>query len=259
MKTTTVSADGTRIGYSRRGLGPALVLLHGTGADESRWARAAPALEEHFTVHSVDRRGRGGSGDSAAYALEREVEDVLAVLGSIDSAATLLGHSFGGLCALEAATRNPRLTRLVLYEPMVWIPVHPPDVIDRLQTLLDKGDREAVVLTFFREVVRVPDQQLEMLRSLPSWRQRLDAAHTIPRELRAQRSYEPAAGALRAIRASVLLLLGGASPPMVAAQTERLRAAVPDGRVAILRDHGHIAMDTAPEAFARALVSGGSH
>jgi pimeloyl-ACP methyl ester carboxylesterase len=255
MKTTIVSSDGTTIGSFKRGLGPPLVLLHGTGADESRWARVLPALAEHFTVHAVDRRGRGASGDTAAYALEREVEDVLAVLDSIDSAATLLGHSFGGLCALEAATRSPRLTRLVLYEPMVGIPVHPPDVVDRLQALLDTGDREAVVLTFFREVVRLPDEQLNFLQTLPSWRARLDAAHTIPRELRAQRSYEPDPQALRAIRAPVLLLLGGTSPPLVAAATERLRAALPDGRVAVLPDQGHVAMDTAPQEFVRALLS----
>src|SRR5271155_4043073 len=116
MKTTVVSPDGTTIGCFQRGLGPALVLLHGTGADASRWARALPPMEKHFTVYAVERRGRGASGDAGAYALEREVEDVLAVLENIDSAATLLSHSFGGLCALEAATRSPHLTRLVLYE-----------------------------------------------------------------------------------------------------------------------------------------------
>jgi len=117
MKTAVVSPDGTPIGSFQRGLGPPVVLLHGTGADASRWARALPALEGYLTVYAVvDRRGRGGSGDAAAYTLKREVEDVLAVLESVDAAATLPGHSFGGLCALEAATRRPRLTRLVLYD-----------------------------------------------------------------------------------------------------------------------------------------------
>jgi pimeloyl-ACP methyl ester carboxylesterase len=203
----------------------------------------------------VDRRGRGASGDAGAYALEREVEDVLAVLERVDPSATLLGHSFGGICALETATRRPRLARLVLYEPPVGIPVHPPDIVDRLQALLDAGDREAVVLTFFREVVRVPDEQLKFLRTLPAWRARLDAAHTLPRELRAQRAYEPDPEALRAIRAPVLLVLGGASPPPIVAATERLCAALPDARIAVLPNQGHIAMDTAPEAFARALTS----
>jgi pimeloyl-ACP methyl ester carboxylesterase len=255
MKTTFVSPDGTTIGFSKRGLGPPLVLLHGTGADGTRWARVLPALEEQFTVFVVDRRGRGASGDASAYALEREVEDVLAMLESLDPPATLLGHSFGGLGALEAATRRPRLARLVLYEPMVGIPIHPPDVVEQMQTLLDAGHREAVVLTFFREVARMPDEQLALLQTLPAWRARLDAAHTIPRELRAQRAYRPDPDALRAIRVPVLLLLGGASPPPVAAATERLRAALPDARVAVLADQGHIAMDTAPAAFARALTS----
>jgi pimeloyl-ACP methyl ester carboxylesterase len=255
MKTTIVSPDGTTIGFFKRGLGPPLVLLHGTCADGSRWARALPALEKHFTVYAVDRRGRGASGDALAYTFEREVEDVRAVLESIGSGATLLGHSFGGICALEAATRSARPARLVLYEPPVGVPVHPPDVLDRLQSLLDAGDREAMVLTFFREVARVPDEQIKLLQTLPSWCARVDAAHTIPRELRAQSSYEPDPGAVRTIRAPVLLLLGGTSPPPIAAATERLRTAIPDSRVAVLPGQGHVAMDTAPEDFAHALVT----
>src|SRR5690349_20970515 len=99
------SVDGTAIAYRRSGSGPPLVLVHGTSATPARWASVAPRLESHFTVYAVDRRGRGMSGDASSYAIEREFEDVAAVVLSIDGPVDLLGHSYGAICALEAASR----------------------------------------------------------------------------------------------------------------------------------------------------------
>jgi pimeloyl-ACP methyl ester carboxylesterase len=97
------SKDGTRIACFRSGEGPPLVLVHGTAADHGRWRPVLPAFEERFTVCAVDRRGRGGSGDSDDYAIEREFEDVAAVVDSLGEPVNLLGHSYGALCALEAS------------------------------------------------------------------------------------------------------------------------------------------------------------
>ena len=109
---TITFRDGTPVAYWRSGEGPPLVLVHGTAADHSRWRPVLPALEEHFTVYAVDRRGRGGSGDSDDYTVEREFEDVAAVVDSIGESVNLLGHSYGGLLALEATllTGNVRQT-----------------------------------------------------------------------------------------------------------------------------------------------------
>ena len=111
------SLDGTRIAVHRSGEGPPLVLVHGAAADHSRWRPVLPALERRFTVLAVDRRGRGGSGDAAAYALEREVEDVVAVVEAAGEPVALLGHSHGAVCALEAARLTGGVRALVLYEP----------------------------------------------------------------------------------------------------------------------------------------------
>ena len=112
---TVTTESGTPLAYWRSGKGPPLVLVHGTAADHSRWRPVLPALEERFTVYAIDRRGRGGSGDSDDYAVEREFEDVAAVVDSLGEPVNLLGHSYGGLVALEAAllTRNVRKTRAV--------------------------------------------------------------------------------------------------------------------------------------------------
>ena len=113
-----ISQDGTQIGYERSGAGSPLVLVHGGTADHTRWAPVLPALNRHFSVYAIDRRGRGASGDAAAYTLEREFEDVTAVIEAIGGPVDLLGHSFGAVCALAAATRTPGVRRLVLYEPL---------------------------------------------------------------------------------------------------------------------------------------------
>src|SRR5262249_24826275 len=139
---TFTSRDGTEIACEKGGAGPALVLVHGTTADHSRWAPIRAALEARFTVYACDRLGRGASGGGPVYARELEFEDVAAVVDGIGGPVDLLGHSYGALCSLEAATRAHNLRRLVLYEPPINVgqPITPPGMIARLLGLLDAGD-----------------------------------------------------------------------------------------------------------------------
>ena len=186
------SADGTSIAYQRSGTGAPLVLVHGTGGTYSRWAPILPALEKHYTVYAVDRRGRGESGDAAAYNIEREFEDVAALVDAIGEPANLFGHSFGGICSLEAALHAQHVSRLVLYEPPIPVAnvqIYPEGVIDRLQALLDAGDREGLLTIFMSEVVRMSPHEIELSKSMPAWPARVAAAHTLPRELRAHEGY----------------------------------------------------------------------
>src|SRR5687767_12504745 len=113
------SQDGTSIAVQVTGRGAPLLLVHGTTADHSRWTPLLPALEARFTVHAMDRRGRGESGDAADYSLVREFEDVAAVVDAIGGPVNLLGHSYGALCSLEAALRTSNLRKLILYEPPI--------------------------------------------------------------------------------------------------------------------------------------------
>jgi len=96
------------------GSGPHLVLVHGTTADHTRWRPILPALEAKHTVHAIDRRGRGGSGDQLPYAIEREFEDVARVCDAIGGPVDLLGHSYGAICPFEASLRASSLRKLVL-------------------------------------------------------------------------------------------------------------------------------------------------
>ena len=185
---SVISEDGTPIAYYRSGKRPPLVLVHGTAADHDRWGPVLPAFEERFAVCTVDRRGRGGSGDSEDYALGREFEDVAAVVDSLGGPAVLLGHSYGALVALEAALLVGNVRKLVLYDPGIEVEgeeVSPPEVIGRLEALLEAGDRAGVVATTMREIAGLAPETIEHMRSQPTWRARGSAAHTIPRGMRA--------------------------------------------------------------------------
>ena len=246
---TVVSSDGTPIAVWRSGDGPPLVLVHGATADHTRWAPVMAALEERFTVLAVDRRGRGRSGDATLYALEREYEDVATVVEWAGSSVSVLGHSYGGICALEAALLTEGIGRLVLYEAPVGFLQTPPHVVDRLQALLDADERDELLVLFMREVAGLSSEQIDLLRSLPAWQARLAAAHTIPREERANREYVFHADRFRALHVPTLLLAGGDSPDAFKAAAEALYSALPDSRVAVMPGQRHAAMDTGTELF----------
>jgi pimeloyl-ACP methyl ester carboxylesterase len=252
---TVRSIDNTPIAYERSGKGPPLVLVHGTGGGHTRWVPVLPALEHHFTVCAVDRRGRGGSGDAPTYAIEREYEDIAAVVDSIREPVNLLGHSYGALCSLEASLLTRNIRRLVLYEPAfdVGIPMYPPGASERLQALLDRGDREEMLVTFMRDIVEVPMHQIELLRSEPAWKGRLAAAHTIPREF-ADVDYVLAPQRFAKMKTPTLLLMGGDSPPVLKKPTEALAKVLPNCRVAEMPGQQHVAMSTAPDLFCREVI-----
>jgi pimeloyl-ACP methyl ester carboxylesterase len=250
---TVASKDGTRIAYWVSGQGPPLVLVHGTTADHTDWAPILLKLQERFTVFAMDRRGRGGSGDAADYALEREFQDVAAVVDAAAGAgkASLLGHSYGALCSLEAALRTDRIDKLALYEPPIpaGVAIYPPGSIEQLESLLAQGQKEAVVETLFREIVRMPPAEIAALKSLPNWPSRVASAHTIPRELRADEAFVFRAEPFATMRSPTLLLLGGDSPPFFKAAIDSVERAIRGSRVEILPGQQHVAINTAPEMF----------
>jgi pimeloyl-ACP methyl ester carboxylesterase len=225
--------------------------VHGTSADHTRWAPVVPALEQHFTVYACDRRGRGASGDAADYAMEREFEDVAAIVDGIGGPVDLMGHSYGAICSLEASLLTSNVRRLALYEPPIpaGAPIYPPSMHDRLGALLAKGDREGVVATFWAEVVRAPPEQLALLRSLPAWQGRVAAAHTIVRELLAHDGYVFQPEKFTAMTTPTLLLVGGSSPPFFRAAIDRVSSALPQAYLVVMPDQQHAAMDTGTAAF----------
>src|SRR5262249_36984688 len=159
------------------GAGLPLLLVHGTVSDHLAWTSVLAALERHFSVYTMDRRGRGHSGDAEAYALEREGEDVAAVIDGIGSAVDVVGHSFGGTCALEATRLTANVRRLILYEPQMPFGLRywPAEFSARMQAFLDAGEREQALLLFFRDMVKMPPHEIDAAQTLPTWPARVAA------------------------------------------------------------------------------------
>lgn len=255
-----VSADGTEIAYEQTGSGPPLVRVHGGTADHTSWDPVRAAFEADFTVYLVDRRGRGQSGDADDYELEREFEDVTAVVDSVDEPVCLVGHSFGALCCLEAALRTDNLRKLVLYEPPFPVGGHqshdvPEELLPELEALLAAGENEQVLELFLREVAAIPPAELDALRSTPAWQRSVDAAHTIRREVEAATDYEFDATRFEGLTTPTLLLVGSESSPHLRAATAAVDDALPNSRIATLEGQDHNAMLTAPDRYVDAVRS----
>jgi len=250
METVT-SRDGTRIAFWKSGSGLPLVVVHGTTADHTRWAGILHELERHFTVYAVDRRGRGGSGDKPDYHIEREFEDVAAVVDAIGEPVFLLGHSYGALVSLEAALQTDNMRRLILYEPPLpaGTDLFPDGALDRIQAHVDRGELEAGLTVFFREVVGMPDTEFEVYSRLPAWQVRIGLAPTIPRESFAEMGYQFDPARFAELSVPTLLMVGGDSAPAFRSVIMQLDEALPVSTVAVLEGQQHVAMDTAPELF----------
>jgi pimeloyl-ACP methyl ester carboxylesterase len=249
-----ISKDGTPIAYEASGQGPALLLIHGGGSTPERWRPISPRFEPHYTVYRAAMRGIGGSGDATDYSVERQAEDMAAVVDAIGGSVNVLGHSFGGLCALEAALLTANIRRLILYEPPI-VPFLPPGFVDRLRILLDAGDRDGVWATMNREIVKMPEHEIEIQRTQAAHAARLAGIHILVEALQALERYRFDPARYRAVSIPTLLLVGGDSPAWAYSATQALQGAVPNSRVIVLPGQQHIAMDTAPDLFVREVMT----
>ena len=249
---TVTSVDGTSIAFERAGIGLPLVLVHGTTTDRSHWDFVRPLLEPRFSVSAVDRRGRGDSGDGAAYSLEREYEDIAAVVDSLPGPVDLLGHSYGGLICLEAALRTANLGKLLLYEPTFGRSLYPAGLRHRLEESIARGDRGATVATFWTEAMGASPEQLEEMRAAPNWANRLAIAPTLAREL-ADGDYDFIPSRFEELRAPTLLLMGTESSAEFRASTIEVHKALSGSQLLEIPGQGHGAARRAPDLFA-ALV-----
>jgi pimeloyl-ACP methyl ester carboxylesterase len=195
-----------------------VVLVHGTGADRTQWGAVAALLAEQFTVHLVDRRGRGLSSEEAAgeYALEREAEDLAAVTEALDEPPRVFGHGFGGLCALKAAATGVSFDSMLIDDSPTGLPGPPmlPDAVtEAMATALSEGRPEDALVFFLQNIVGLSDEQIAFNRSSPMWQARVATVHTIVREARAAAGYERESAALAGVDVPVRFVVGEDSPP----------------------------------------------
>jgi len=252
------SADGTLLAVWVDGDGPPLVLLHGSLQDHTASGALVNELRGRLTTFSMDRRGFGASGDAAGYSIEREFEDVAAVVDAVAArtggAVALWGHSYGANCAMGGAARTTNVHHLVLYEPSLGL-TYPAGSIESIEQKVATGDMEAALLEVLVGIAGMTEDQVDAMRSNPymSWAARLATVPTVPRECRAEAGWVYRPGQFDGIVAPTLMLAGSESPPVVSEATRQAAAAIPDARIRVLEGHGHFAHKSDP-AMVTAII-----
>ncbi|MGH2583853.1 MAG: alpha/beta fold hydrolase [Dehalococcoidia bacterium] len=248
------SQNGTVISYDRYGDGPPLVLVHGGFSDHNtNWAYVKAPLGKQFEVYALARRGRGETDATEGHRLEAEAADVAAVIQAAGEPVFLLGHSYGALCALEAAALVPdRIAKLVLYEPP-WPSLASPDVVARLEQLGQREDWNTLVETFLTDVLLVPWDDVKALQGTPDWAPWIADARATLGDMRALVKYTFTPEPFRTLTMPVLLLVGSESPRELYV-TDALAATLPDVRVVPLEGQAHEGMTTAPELFVETVA-----
>jgi pimeloyl-ACP methyl ester carboxylesterase len=247
--STVRSTDGTAVAFERSGEGPPIILVDGALCyRESGGSRKLAALlAPHFTVYAYDRRGRGESGDTAPYAVDREVEDLQALIEEAGGSAYLYGISSGVVLALEAANRGTGVERLVAYEPPFIVddsrPPVPSDYAPKLEELVAADRRGDAVRLFLRQV-GVPGIAIALMRFMPAWSKLRGIAQTLPYDftiLDGTQAGEPLPPERwSAVTAPTLVLVGGKNPPWWHHGTQALADMLPNARHRVLEGQTHM-------------------
>ena len=245
------SADGTSIAYEQVGTGPALVLIDpALGFSGFRHMGSLPSLlASDFTVFTYDRRGRGESTDTPPYAVEREVDDLAALIEVAGGPACVYGFSSGAVLGLHAAARGLAITKLALLEPPLGVDDRPstPELPEQLTELVAAGRRgDAVVL--FNTAIGVPEEMIAGMRDAPFWPALESVAHTLVYDLAITGSLP--LEALSAIMTPTLVVDSSESDSGLRAAAEAVAAALPNGSHRRLTGEWH---GVAPEDLAAAL------
>jgi pimeloyl-ACP methyl ester carboxylesterase len=259
---TVQSKDGSIIAFDQYGQGPALILVAGALQHrtlDQQTAQLAQQLAAHFTVYHYDRRGRGNSGDTAPYAVERELEDLEAVIDAAGGSALVFGHSSGAVLALEAAKAlETKISKLALYEPPFVVddsrPPRSSDYVAQLEQLVAAGQRGDAVALMMTDAAGVPAEYVAPMRDQPFWADFEAVAHTLAYDGRIMgetMSGQPLPQERwRDVTQPTLVLDGGASFPYMHSAAGALAKLLPNAQRGTLegQDHG-----PAPEVLAPAL------
>ncbi|TVY00382.1 alpha/beta fold hydrolase [Cohnella terricola] len=254
------SKDGSAIAYEKAGSGPPLILVDGALCSRSNGPNGplADLLKQHFTVFTYDRRGRGDSGDQMPYNVEREVEDLSALIREAGDSAYVYGISSGAALALEAAKRLSSIKKLALYEAPLVVdnsraPV-PEGYLEQMEGLLASNKRSAAVKLFMRKGVGLPAPVVAMMPLMPAWSKLKAVAHTLLYDtlltLEHQKGKASTLQRWSAVSVPTLVIAGSKSPTWMLNGMRSLTDVLPNARLEILNGQTHIVK---PEALVPVL------
>ena len=250
------SQDGTSVAFEKIGQGPALVIVGGVLGDHTQQAGLAQLLASDFTVYNVDRRGHGESGFMAPYAVEREVEDLDAVLTEAGGSAFVYGTSGPGVLCMEAAARglSPKMKKLAVWEPPYILegsrPPVPADYKEQLEKWLVEGRRGDMVELFFTQAVGMPAEFVAGMRQSPFWAAQEAFAPTLVYDATLMNNYALPKERLARIGVKTLVIDGGTSPWLSQA-ADAVAAAIPHAQRSTIAGQPH---NVADEAMAPVLM-----
>jgi pimeloyl-ACP methyl ester carboxylesterase len=251
-----MSKDGTTIVFDRSGKGPAVVLVGGILGDRSQQAPLATLLAEDFTVFNYDRRGHGESGDTQPYAVEREMEDLEAIIKEAGDSAFVYGTSGCAVLALEAAAHGlaPKIKKLAIWEPPYVVddrrPPVPEDYQEQLAELLASGRHGDMVELFFTKAVGMPAEFVAQMRQAPFWPAQEALAHTLIYNAMIIGDFSLPAERIATVTVPTLLIDGGETPWLSHA-AQAVAEVLPNAQRRTLKGQPH---NVAPEAMAPALI-----
>jgi pimeloyl-ACP methyl ester carboxylesterase len=255
----TTSADGTAIVFERTGDGAPVIIVGGAFNDRHSATALAEVLAPTFTVYTYDRRGRGDSGFTEPYAVEREIEDLEAVIEAAGGSAALFGHSSGGALALETTAWSLSVSKLAMYEPPYIVddtrPPLPDDYVEHLEELTAAGERREIVGYFMTQAVGMPAEMVEPMLDSPMVADMERLAHTVSNDgrvmLRGSMHGQPLPAEWRdSVTVPTLVMDGGNSPDWARNSCRSLVALLPDVCYRTLEGQDHAA---APDAIAPVL------
>ena len=247
------SADGTRIAFDRLGQGDPLVLVSGASTGRALHGALAELLAEDFTVFNYDRRGRGDSGDTAPYAVDREIEDLAAVL-DVAGPARVFGNSSGAVLALRAAVAGLPIVELALWEPPIMVDPDAPRrhrrYLTELAARLDDG-RPGDAMALFLTTVGLPEQAVDGMRQGPGWADLEAVAPTLLHDALVMGDSTPPTG-LGSVTVPTVVLTGSETGAWADAAAHALTDLLPAGRHHVLEGQDHaVAWDVLAAALAR--------
>ncbi|GGP13569.1 alpha/beta hydrolase [Nonomuraea glycinis] len=249
-----ISTDGTPIAYDRTGAGPAVILIGGGPTDRSMNAPVADLLAGGFTVYNYDRRGRGESGDTAPYAVERELEDLRALIAEAGGTAMVYGTSGGGFLAIRAAAHGLPITKLALWEVPYILPGTRPAVPagyrDQQFALREQSRYGDMLELFFLEAVLMPEEVVAGMKASPFWEGMGGTAPALAYDAELAGDFALPAEQLAALTVPTIVI-DGETIPWVSAAAEAIATALPDARRHTLTGQPH---NVDPAAIAPALA-----
>lgn len=236
------SKDGTEIAFDRLGTGEPVILVSGGSVDRMSNAALAGELASDLTVLNYDRRGRGPSGDTPPYAIDREIEDIAAVIEAAGGRASLYGSSSGAVLAMLAAEAGLPVAKLAMWEPPFipeGMPTPPEDQVQQYETMVAAGRRGDAVEYFMSKVVGLPPGFVEGARQQPFWAATEALAHTLAYDARIMGDYRIPVDRAAGVAVPALVVAGGADMPWMRDTATALADALPQGRATFLEGQGH--------------------